>query len=166
MTDPDPERAAGRGPAPVAPVAPAGRAAPAEPEVIDEPVPRLPRGRGFKVSGPELIRILMTLGMLVALILLTKPCSDSVSRFVMGFEGSGKGSAMPKPGRVDVPAPAVPARAADYERLTPGMSDAELKAAIERARARAGSAAGQGSGASPQPATAPVTTPAAPDRRP
>jgi hypothetical protein len=66
---------------------------------------------------------------------MQKPCSTAVSRFVTGFDGSagpshagsGAGSAAPGLDR--------------YERLRPGMTEAEVKAVIERARVKAGSAA-------------------------
>ena len=95
----------------------------------DEPVPKLPRGRGMKFSGPELFRIAVTLAILVAVVVLTKPCASAVSTFVMGMDGSGsaKGSAMPKPGTVDVD---------PYEHLKPGMTDEEIKQAMERAKAK------------------------------
>ena len=60
-----------------------------------EPVPKLPRGRGLKFSGPELFRIAITIALLVAVVVLTKPCSHAVSTFVMGFDGSAAGSAKP-----------------------------------------------------------------------
>lgn len=111
-------------------------------EPIDEPVPKLPRGRGLKFSGPELFRIALTLITLIGIIVLTKPCSSAVSSFVTGFdEGSNK--TMPKPGNVDMP------RQETYEELKPGMTEAEIKAAIERSKARA---AGSGSSApAPRP---------------
>ena len=105
---------------------PVGPVQPAEPAGLnDEVVPKLPRGRGLKLSMPEIVRILMTGGLLVALIVLIKPCSKSVSTFVMGF-GSGSGSAR---GRG-----AGSAKVDPYEHLTPGMSDAEVRLAIERAK--------------------------------
>ena len=99
----------------------------------DTDVPKLPRGRGLKLSVPEIFRILITLSLLIALIVLAKPCSRSVSKFVMGFgsgsgTGSGSGSAKPDP----------------YERLTPGMTDEEVKAAIERSKAKNAAQAGSG----------------------
>ncbi|HEX7702170.1 MAG TPA: hypothetical protein VF403_15640 [Kofleriaceae bacterium] len=102
-------------------------------ETDDTDVPKLPRGRGLKFSVPEIFRILITLSLLVALIVLAKPCSRSVSKFVMGFgsgsgTGSGSGSAKPDP----------------YERLTPGMTDEEVKAAIERSKAKNAAQAGSG----------------------
>jgi hypothetical protein len=101
----------------------------------DDPVPKLPRGRGFKLSMPEIFRIALTGGMLVAVLVLAKPCSDAVSKFVMRFDGSG--SAHAGSGST-VPATTQPTPQ-HYERLHPGMTDEETKAAIERARANAGS---------------------------
>ncbi|MBS1125005.1 MAG: hypothetical protein H6Q90_7233 [Deltaproteobacteria bacterium] len=44
----------------------------------------------------------MTLGLLVLLLVVQKPCADSVSKLVTGFGDVGSGSAinMPKPGTV------------------------------------------------------------------
>ena len=110
-----------------------------------EPVPKLPRGSAFKLSTAELLRIAMFAAMLVAVIVLAKPCGHAVSNFVMKFDnGSAQGSAvkaMPKPDNV------VPPKPQEYEVLRPGMSEEETKAAIERAKARAaGSGAGSGTG--------------------
>jgi hypothetical protein len=116
----------------------------------DDDVPKLPRGRGLKFSGPEMFRIAITLALLVAVVMLAKPCGNAVSTFVMGFDGSagsgsGHGSAKP-------PDP--------YEHLTPGMSDDEVKQAIERAKARNhaldGSGAGSALGSAATIAPAPI----------
>jgi hypothetical protein len=102
-----------------------------------EPVPKLPRGRGIRLSGPEIFRVLLTLGMLVAIVVLAKPCSEAVSSFVMRFDkGSNQGSAMPKPDRVAPPQPT------EGVLIRSDMSDDEKKAAIEHERARAAAAAG------------------------
>ncbi|MDB4953439.1 MAG: hypothetical protein JWO36_1008 [Myxococcales bacterium] len=110
-----------------------------------EPVPKLPRGRGLKFSGPQLFRIAVTLSLLVAIVMLARPCANAVSHFVMGFgSGSGKGSGSSVK-------PAEP----EYEHLTPTMTDDERRAAIERAKARAhatGSAAPSPSDSAPTPA--------------
>lgn len=100
---------------------------------IQDVVPKLPRGRGLKLSGPAIFRILLTVITLVGVVFLTRPCADSVSGFVMGMDGSNGGSAgaaqkMPKPGTVDQPQ--------QFEQLRPDMTEAELKAAVERAKAR------------------------------
>ncbi|MFT3700571.1 MAG: hypothetical protein QM831_45930 [Kofleriaceae bacterium] len=93
----------------------------------DDDVPKLPRGGGFKLSSPQIFRILLTAALLVALIVMTKPCANGVSKFVMGFgsgsgsgsgSGAGSGSAQPDP----------------YEHLSGNMSEAEIKAAMERAK--------------------------------
>lgn len=129
-----------------------------------EPVPRLPRGRGLRLSRPELMRILGLLGVLVVLLVTQRHCSKSVATFVTSFGSGSADAALPRPGTVDVPSSA-PGRAAagsagapeqagheldGYERLRPGMTDAEIKAAIERARARAaGSAQGEAPAGAP-----------------
>ncbi len=121
-----------------------------------EPVPKLPRGRGLKLSGPELFRIVLTLVTLVGVIVLTRPCANAVSKFVTSFD-QGSDQTMPEPGNVDVPA------VQQYERLEPGMSEAEIKAAIERSKANAagGSAAtAPGGSATTAPAGSAATAPA------
>lgn len=132
----------------------------------DAAVPRLPRGRGLRLSGPELLRVAGLAILLVFLVLIQRPCADAVATFVTSFGDQGSaGSATPRPGPVDLrgsgAAPgsaaaastAVPGAfgspsagsgaAADdpgldgYERLRPGMTDDEIKAVIDRARAKA-----------------------------
>jgi hypothetical protein len=130
----------------------------------DEPVPRLPRSRGFKLSMPQLVRIALISAMLVLVIAIQRPCSDSVSKFVTDFDGQGSATTqMPRPGTVE-PASSR-GSAGDYEPLRPGMTEAEIKAAIDRSRAKAaaerareagsagaGPAVGSaGSGSSPAP---------------
>jgi hypothetical protein len=117
----------------------------------DEPVPKLPRGRGLKLSGPELLRILMTIISLVGVIVLARPCASSVSNFVMGYSQGSNSAKLPKPGTVEPPAQEDYSK---YEQLKPGMTDEEIRAAIERSKAKnaaaqgsAGSAAGSGSSA-------------------
>jgi hypothetical protein len=117
----------------------------------DEPVPKLPRGRGFKLSMPEIFRIALTAGMLVAILVLAKPCSDAVGKFVMRFD-NGSGSARSGSGST---VPATQPTPQHYERLHPGMTDEETKAAIERARANAGA----GSDSQEPPADAANTSP-------
>jgi hypothetical protein len=124
----------------------------------DEPVPKLPRGRGLKLSTAQLVRIGGTLALLVFLIVMQRPCANAVGKFVTGFGDQGSASsALPRPGNVDEPGPADAAigSAGDYEHLRPGMTDDEMKAMIERSRAKlhagggssSGSGAGSGSGA-------------------
>jgi hypothetical protein len=107
----------------------------------DDPVPKLPRGRGIRLAGPEMFRILITIAMLVAVLVLTKPCSQAVSKFVSDFDKPGKGSAaVREPGTIELPSGSAGSAAGSdqYEALRPDMTEAELKAAIDRARARAG----------------------------
>ena len=101
-------------------------------EPVEEPVPKLPRGRGLRLTGPELFRVGLTLVALIGVLVLTRPCANAVSGFVTSFE-DGSATQMPKPGTVERPQ--------QYEQLTPGMSEKEIKEAIERSKARnAGSA--------------------------
>ena len=104
-------------------------------------VPKLPRGRGLRLSRPQLIRIAGTLLLLVFLLFMQHPCADAVSRFVTGFGDQGSAAAqMPRPGTVDLPqaGSGSGSNAADpYEHLKPGMTDDEVKAVIDRARVRA-----------------------------
>ncbi|MBE7453745.1 MAG: hypothetical protein HS111_34235 [Kofleriaceae bacterium] len=96
----------------------------------DDDVPRLPRGKGFALSTPQLIRIVMVATALVALIVLQRPCARSVSKFVTGFgqvdAGAGGADARPAP-------PVVPAG----ELLRADMTEAEMAVVIARARAAA-----------------------------
>lgn len=118
-------------------------------------VPKLPRGRGLRLSTPQMLRIGVTAGLLVMLIVMQKPCADAVSGFVTSFDGSNGSAtkAMPKPGNVDMPR-TDNGSASDYEHLTPNMSEAEMKAAVERAKAKA-AAAQQGSGSAAPAAPVP-----------
>jgi hypothetical protein len=124
--------------------------------VTEDDVPKLPRGRGIRLSRVQLVRIAGTSAVLVVLLLMQRPCARAVSSFVTSFDGrgsAGQGSAAHRPGMrgsgvapstsVDGPAGAAPPSAGepakrlnDYERLQPGMTDDEVKAAIERARVR------------------------------
>ncbi|MEJ7601877.1 MAG: hypothetical protein WKG01_28535, partial [Kofleriaceae bacterium] len=108
----------------------------------DAPVPRLPRAaaRGFRPSSGALFKIAITAGVLVMVVIVQRPCADSVSGFVTSFDGSGSqgsaASAIPKPGTIDPAAGSAAARGPS-EVLTPEMSEAETRAAIDRVRARA-----------------------------
>jgi hypothetical protein len=129
----------------------------------DEPVPRLPRGRGMRLSRPELFRIAGLAILLVFLVVAQRPCADAVSRFVTSFGDQGSAAApLPRPGTVDLPASGAGSDVGRYEQLRPGMTEAELKAAIDRARARARAGSGEGSGGA-APATPP--SPLAPPSR-
>jgi hypothetical protein len=104
----------------------------------DDAVPKLPRGRGLTLSRPQLIRILGLIALLAFLLVMQKPCAEGVSRFVTSYgSGSARGSG------------AGSSELDRYEHLRPGMSEAETRAVIERARLKAGSgsAVPTGSGA-------------------
>jgi len=104
---------------------------------------KLPRGRGLKLSRAQLIRIGGTLFLLIFLLVMQKPCANAVSKFVTGFDDHGSaGSAMPKPGNVDMPGSGSGSAEIQYEHLHPGMTDEEVKAVIDRARARNAGSAG------------------------
>jgi hypothetical protein len=114
----------------------------------DDTVPRLPRGRGgiTKLSSAHVIKILLTASLLVMLIVVQKPCADSVSQFVTGFDDKGSAAAqMPKPGTVD--RGSAGSAVEHYELIGPHATEAEVRAAFERERARAKAAAGSGSNA-------------------
>jgi hypothetical protein len=136
----------------------------------DPEVPKLPRGKGLKLSGAQLMRIALTAVTLLALVTLQRPCANAVGGFVATF-GATAGSASPAaPAVVPAPGPAAPPALPAlpslptgqvYERLTPSMTDDELRAAIERARRRAAAAE---AALAPAGATAPIPggAPAAP----
>ncbi len=101
----------------------------------DDIAPKLPRGRGFKISKGHLFKIGLTTVMLVMLVVIGRPCADSVSKFVTSFDdgsGSGDKANMPKPGTVDGSGAQQP----HYEVINGNMTEAEMKAAIERAKQR------------------------------
>jgi hypothetical protein len=105
----------------------------------------------MKLDGSMFARIGMTLILLVMILLTARPCANATSKFVTGFGSEGSATTqMPRPGNVDVPAVEM-GSSADYEQIGPNMTDAERRAAIERARAkaaaRAGSSAGSAAGA-------------------
>ena len=126
----------------------------------EDEVPKLPRGRGIRLSRVQLVRIAGTSAVLVVLLLMQRPCARAVSNFVTSFDGrgsAGQGAAANRPGvrgsgvapstSVDGPPGSATGAAApsggsaaprlnDYERLQPGMTDDEVKAAIERARGK------------------------------
>jgi hypothetical protein len=109
----------------------------------DEDVVKLPRGKGFILSKGQLLKVVLTASLLVFLLVIQRPCSEGVSKFVTSFDDPGSAAAkMPKPGTVDPSS----GSAACNVMLTADMTEAEMKAAIEKACPKAGSAtAGSGS---------------------
>ena len=92
-------------------------------------VPRIPRGRGIRLSSPQVFRILMTAALLVAVVAMQKPCADSVSHFVTSFE-SGSGSAIAPSGGGS--ASAEPEL--HYVAISTDMTEAQIKAIVDKAR--------------------------------
>lgn len=111
------------------------------PDPAPDEVPRLPRGRGLRLSRVELLRIAGLAVLLVFLLATQRQCASAVSRFVTSFgePAASPGTPGTSPGSGASADPAV-GSGLDldrYEHLRPGMTDAEMKAVIERARARA-----------------------------
>jgi hypothetical protein len=111
---------------------------------VTDDVPRLPRGRGLRLSRPQMVRIAGTLVLLVFLVVMQRPCADAVSTFVTSFGDRGSAAVqMPKPGNVDMPGSAGSGSngalqgEGQFERLRPDMTEDEIKAVIERARTKA-----------------------------
>ncbi len=100
---------------------------PAEPD--DEPVVKLPRGRGMRLRGPDLFRIAFTVIMLIAVIVFAKPCGDAVGTFFSKFD-SGSGSA-----GSGASGSAASSGSGEYLHLTPDMTEQQTKDAIEKYRA-------------------------------
>jgi hypothetical protein len=115
----------------------------------------------MRFSRPELLRVAGLAILLVFLLVAQRPCADAVSRFVTGFGDQGSAAApLPRPGTVDEPAGGAGSDLGGYEPLRPGMTEAEIKAAIERARARARTGSGEGSGrAAPARSSSPPAPP-------
>jgi hypothetical protein len=64
----------------------------------DDDVPRLPRGKGFRMRPPDLIRIGMFLTLLVMVIVLGRPCASGVAGFVDSFSPAIDAGAPPPSG--------------------------------------------------------------------
>ena len=65
------------------------------PPPADQPVPRLPRGRWFRISRADLFRIGMFTTLLIAVIALRRPCADGVASFVGSYEPDAAPSPRP-----------------------------------------------------------------------
>ena len=97
-------------------------------EPRDPDVPRLPRGRGFKLSFGEILRIGLTGIMLVAVLVLAKPCADAVSNFVASFDPpDAQPAPPPKPTSPQLPP-------GTYVHITPDMTPEQIQNAIDSAR--------------------------------
>lgn len=64
----------------------------------DEAVQRIPRGRGVKLAPGHIFRILMVAGLLVMILVMRRPCADSIGKFVGQFDTPDAGTA---PGKRD-----------------------------------------------------------------
>lgn len=112
-----------------------------------EPVPRLPRGRGLSLSGPEILRILMFVALLVAVITLRQPCSNSAGKFINAFEPPPDAApSQARPGN-DLPP-------GHYIRLTPDMSEDEIRQKIDQLAGTDPDEPAQARDAGPAPADA------------
>ena len=97
-------------------------------------------------SGPQLTRVVMFATLLLAVLLMRRPCADAVGRFFSSFDETqtardGGVRAVPKPEAI-VDDTAAPASGTDpykteYVEIKPGMTDAEIQAAIQKAREKA-----------------------------
>lgn len=112
-----------------------------------EVIPKLPRGRSIRLSGREIIRILMFGTMLVALVVLQKPCADGVAHFVGAFAPPPDAGPPPLPKGTRM----------DLRRL----SDDEIRHYFPTT-ADAGPAHAPVPAQAPAPATSPTPAPAAP----
>ncbi len=99
----------------------------------------------MRVTVPQLLRIVITGVMLIAVVVMTKPCADATGRFVAGFDPPDA-------------APPVKPLPPGSVHLTPEMSDAERAAAIAKARAAVMPDAGAGdAGVAPDAGAVPAT---------
>lgn len=92
-----------------------------------------PWGRGLRLSRAAMFRIGFTAAFLVLLLVAQRPCADAVASLVTRFGSSSSGSATGSPS----PAAGSAVDLRNAQHLRPGMTDAETKAAIDRARGSA-----------------------------
>lgn len=111
-------------------------------EQPDEEIPRLPRGRHFRVPGGVLYRLVFMTLLLVGILVFGRTCAQSTASFVNSFD----------------PPPAAPPETITTPEgeatLIPlqGKTDEEIRQMIEAARKRAAERAGRPS-QTPAPAT-------------
>ena len=109
-----------------------------------EPIPRLPRGKGISLSGPQLVRIAMFAALLVAVLFLRRPCADGIASFMgqfdpqaadagvrssEGAQTTGDDTASPPAGEGEEASTS----GTGYIRLRGDMSEDEIKQALEQA---------------------------------
>jgi hypothetical protein len=98
--------------------------------VTDPDVPRLPRGRGIRLAGPQMVRIVMVATLLVAVIILQRPCGEAIDNFFKSFDPPAQDAAVKE-------APTPPAKdpyEGRYHEIKPGMTEQEIEQVIEKAR--------------------------------
>jgi hypothetical protein len=81
----------------------------------DPDVPRLPRGKGISLTGPQMFKIVFFAALLVAVIVLQRPCSEAAGRFVGQFDTRDAAAPAPKPD----PHPYPPGNYVDTSHMTP-----------------------------------------------
>lgn len=112
-------------------------------QLVDDDVPRLPRGRGVTLNRMQLLRIVFTAVLLVVVLVLTKPCARATGKFVQSFDPPDGGSAakpITKPDQIEVPG-----SSGVYVDLK-GLTPEQQKEAIEKARKEAAEKLHPGSG--------------------
>jgi len=118
-------------------------------QLVDDDVPRLPRGRGVTLNRMQLMRIVFTAILLVVVLVLTKPCARATGKFVQSFDtpdgGSGAPKPITKPDQIDVPG-----SSGVYVDLK-GLTPEQQKEAIEKARKEAAEKLHPGSGSGSAP---------------
>ena len=98
----------------------------------DPDVPKLPRGKGIRLAGPQVVRIGMFAALLVAVIVLARPCGDAVETYFQTLEETVPDAApAPKPKQPDP-------FDGKYHEIKPGMTDKEIEEVIEKARRESG----------------------------
>lgn len=81
-----------------------------------------------------MVRIVMVATLLVAVIVLQRPCGEAIENFFQTFDPPGKDAAVkeaPKP-------PAPDPYEGKYHEIKPGMTDQEVEQVIEKAREESG----------------------------
>ena len=86
------------------------------------------------MSGPQMVRIVMVATLLVAVIVLARPCGDAIENFFQSFDPPPKDAA---PAPKETPPDPYEGR---YHEIEPGMTDEQVKEVIEKAREEAGGA--------------------------
>ncbi len=99
------------------------------PDYNRQPVPRLPRGKGTRFSTMSMFRIAMLGMLLVAVLVMRKPCADGVAKFIGGFEQKPDAGAEQAPPRTTLPP-------GEYIKLDGPLTEEKLKELRERAKKR------------------------------